>query len=88
MDYSPKPPAESSKGVREPLAGARVLDVVQAAKGDLSDWVELMAAVEALCPVWPAREPSAGNGYNVYKLVEKNKHAIKPRTWSGLLQAA
>ncbi|HEV7123561.1 MAG TPA: hypothetical protein VGN24_09075 [Rhodanobacter sp.] len=65
MDYSPKPLTESAKGVREPLAGGRVLDVVQAAKGDLSDWVELMAAVEALCPVWPAREPSGGNAYKM-----------------------
>ena len=65
MDYSPKSPTESARGVREPMAGGRVLDVVQAGKGDLSDWVELMAAVEALCPVWPAREPSDGS---VYKL--------------------
>jgi len=33
-----------------------VLDVVQAGRGDLSDWVELMEAVEALCPVWPKGE--------------------------------
>ena len=26
---------------------------MQAGRGDLSDWVELMEAVEALCPVWP-----------------------------------
>jgi hypothetical protein len=39
--------------------------IAQLGKGDLSDWVELMEAVEALCPVWPARVP--GNG-NVYKL--------------------
>jgi len=54
MDYSTKSLTESAKGVREPLAGGRVLEVVQAGKGDLSDWVELMEAVEALCPVWPA----------------------------------
>ncbi len=53
MDYSTKLPTESAKGVREPLAGGRVRDVVQVGKGDLSDWVELMEAVEALCPVWP-----------------------------------
>jgi hypothetical protein len=53
MDYSTKLPTESAKGVREPLAGGRVLDVAQVGKGDLSDWVELMEAVEALCPVWP-----------------------------------
>jgi hypothetical protein len=42
------------EGVREPLAGSGVPDVVQAGRDDLSDWVELMEVVEALCPVWPA----------------------------------
>ncbi|MDW2982265.1 MAG: hypothetical protein WBG81_09565 [Rhodanobacter sp.] len=53
MNYSPKSPTTKHEGVREPLVGANVLDVVQAGRGDLSDWVELMEAVEALCPVWP-----------------------------------
>lgn len=35
-------------------------DLCLTGKADLSDWVELMEAVEALCPVWPAREASAG----------------------------
>ena len=35
------------------LAGRGVLEVAQVGKGDLSDWVELMEVVEALCPVWP-----------------------------------
>ena len=56
MNYSPKSPTTKHEGVREPLVGGGVLDVVQAGKGDLSDWVELMEAVEALCPVWPVRE--------------------------------
>ena len=51
-----KSPTTKHEGIREPLAGSDVLDVVQAGRGDLSDWVELMEAVEALCPVWPARE--------------------------------
>jgi hypothetical protein len=38
------------------LVGSDVLDVVQAGRGDLSDWVELMEAVEVLCPVWPKVE--------------------------------
>ena len=29
---------------------------MQVGKGDLSDWVELMEAVEALCLAWPVRE--------------------------------
>jgi len=53
MNYSPKSPTTKHDGVREPLVGSEVLDVVQAGRGDLSDWVELMEAVEALCPVWP-----------------------------------
>lgn len=53
MNCSTKSLAKNTDGVREPLAGGRVLEVVQARKGDLSDWVELMEVVEALCPVWP-----------------------------------
>ena len=53
MTYSPKSPTTKHEGVREPLVGGDVLDVVQAGRGDLSDWEELMEAVEALCPVWP-----------------------------------
>jgi len=32
------------------------------AKDDLSDWVDLMEAIEALCPVWPPRDDWSGNG--------------------------
>ena len=56
MNDSPKSPTTKHEGVREPLIGSDVLDVVQVGKGDLSDWMELMDAVEALCPVWPVRE--------------------------------
>lgn len=42
---------ENSEKALEFLAGGCVLEVVQLArKGDLSDWVELMEVVEALCP--------------------------------------
>ena len=53
MNCSPKSPTTKHEGARKPLVGGDVLDVVQAGRGDLSDWVELMEAVEALCPVWP-----------------------------------
>jgi hypothetical protein len=53
MNNSPKSPTKKHEGVREPLAGSDVLNVDQAGRGDLSDWVELMEAVEASCPVWP-----------------------------------
>ena len=63
MNDSPKSPATKHEGVREPLVGGDVLDVVRVGKGDLSDWEELMEAVEALCPVWPERErPMVGAG--------------------------
>ena len=63
MNDLPKSPATKHQGVREPLISGNVLDVVQAGRGDLSDWVELMEAVEALCPVWPVREqPVVGAG--------------------------
>ena len=65
MGYSTKSLTDSAKGVREPLAGGRVLEVVQAGKGDLSDWVELMEAVEALCPVWPAAPSGKRSGYRL-----------------------
>ena len=63
MNYSLKAPPKSNKGVCEPLAGGRVLEVVPAGKGDFSDWVELMEAVEALCPTWPAAPMVERNGY-------------------------
>lgn len=53
MNCPPKSPTTKHEGVREPLVGSDVRDVVQAGRGDLSDWVELMEAVEALCPEWP-----------------------------------
>ena len=56
MNYSPKSPTTKHEAVREPLVGSDVPDVVQAGRGDLSDWMELMEAVEALCPVWPRAE--------------------------------
>ena len=56
MHDLPRSPTTKHDGVREPLAGSDVLDVVQAGRGDLSDWVALMEAVEALCPVWTRGE--------------------------------
>ncbi len=53
MNYLPKSPTTEGDGVPEPLVGGDVRDGAQAGRGDLSDWVELMEVVEALCPVWP-----------------------------------
>ena len=57
----PKTAAE----VRELLAGSRVPCVTQPGKADLSDWVELMEAVEALCPVWPVAERRNAGTYRL-----------------------
>jgi len=48
--------------VAEPLVGGYVVSAVQMGKGDLSDWVELMEVVEALCPVWPKRDKTLEQG--------------------------
>lgn len=61
MSYSPKP-ARRPDRVAEPLAGSHVASAPLSGKGDLSDWVELMDAVEALCAVWPEREEVSGKG--------------------------
>ncbi len=66
MNCSPKLPTRRDDCVRERLVGGDVRDVVQTGKGDLSDWIELMEAVEALCPVWPEADKSASGG--VYRL--------------------
>ena len=56
MNSSPKLPTKYPNQVVEPLAGGYVVSASLPGKGDLSDWMELMEAVEALCPVWPERE--------------------------------
>ena len=43
--------------------GADMMHIVQAGTGDLSDWVELTEAVEALCTVWPMTKRIAGGLY-------------------------
>jgi hypothetical protein len=39
----------------QPFAGNIAPSTPARGRGDLADWVELMEAVEALCPVWPER---------------------------------
>ena len=55
MNSSPTWPTKQPDGMVESLAGGYVTSVPPPAKDDLSDWVELMEAVEALCPIWPER---------------------------------
>ena len=61
MNSSSKLPKKQPDRVAEPLVGGYVASVPLPGKGDLSDWVDLMEAVEALCPVWPAREITRGS---------------------------
>lgn len=61
MNYSMKSPTTRHDGVREPLVGGDVPHVMRTGNDDLSDWVDLMEAVEALCPVWPS-VPQRGRG--------------------------
>jgi hypothetical protein len=65
MTCSPKSPKRIAESGPELLTGGAVRDVFQPGKGDLSDWVELMEAVEALCPVWP---PAANGKVGRYRL--------------------
>jgi hypothetical protein len=53
MNSLPKLLTKRPDRVAEPLAGGYVVSASLPGKGDLSDWVELMEAVEALCPMWP-----------------------------------
>ena len=57
MSYSRNSPIAMCDPSREPLAGDAGVPFESVARGDLSDWVELMEVVEALCPVWPPHEP-------------------------------
>lgn len=57
MNGSPKSQAKRAVRVAEPLVGADVASLPLPARSDLSDWVDLMEVVEALCPRWPAQRP-------------------------------
>lgn len=60
MNCSPKSMPTHADRVAEPLVGGYVASAPLPGKGDLSDWVELMETVEALCPVWPERDEGRG----------------------------
>jgi len=51
--------------MREPMAGGNVANATPPGRADLADWIELMEAVEALCPVWPVVLPSEHGGYKL-----------------------
>lgn len=62
MDPLAKSPKKHPDWMAELLAGGCVAPAPLPSKGDLSDWVELMEAVEVLCPVWPERDMAQGRG--------------------------
>lgn len=65
MNGSPKSPIDRPKEELHPLAGADVVSFPLPARSHLSDWVDLMEVVEALCPKWPVQEPKR---YGTFKL--------------------
>lgn len=65
MKSSPPSPMNRAECASEPLADRDVIATALPARGDLSDWMELMEVVEALCPVWPAQAPSVGWNYRM-----------------------
>lgn len=44
-------------------AGVRV--ELTAGVDPIDAWIDLMAAIEALCPRWPEREPTIGHDYRL-----------------------
>ena len=57
MNGSQKSLVKRLDQVPQPLVGSDVVSVPLPARSDLSDWVDLMEVVEALCPKWPEQRP-------------------------------
>lgn len=55
MNGLPISPMKTTKNDPYPLVGNEVVKTPLPCKSDLSDWLDLMETVEALCPKWPAR---------------------------------
>ena len=55
MNGLPKSQMNQTDRERHPLVGNAVIKTRLPAKSDLSDWVDLMELVQALCPKWPSR---------------------------------
>lgn len=56
MNGLPKSPIDRLDQELQPLVGGAVVSLPLPARSDLSDWVDLMEVVEALCPKWPVQE--------------------------------
>ena len=55
-------PKTKDSALSKPLAGDGGVPFVLPESADpLKAWMDLMEAVEALCPVWPERKPTVGH---------------------------
>ena len=84
MNYLPKSPTTTHEGTREPQVVSDVPDVVQAGKGDLSDWLESMDAMSALCSVWAVRDMArvaTPAGFDRLRKAEVNQKAFLQTTF-------
>lgn len=55
MNGSPKQQPAKVEHEPYPLVGPAIPKISLPGRSDLSDWLDLMEVVEALCPQWPAR---------------------------------
>lgn len=55
MEGSSHTQPESDPTDLYPLVGPNVKHVMLPSKSDMSDWVDLMEVIEALCPKWPSQ---------------------------------
>jgi hypothetical protein len=60
------PPSTAKTPLPAPLAGdAGVRFELPSGVDPIDAWIDLMTAIEALCPRWPVREPAAGRDYRL-----------------------
>ena len=60
-----KSPKKTAEDNHQPLIGNDIIRFPLPARSDLSDWLDLMETVEALCPKWP---PRPAEKYGPFKL--------------------
>jgi hypothetical protein len=65
MNGLPKSKTKQIERNHQPMVGSAVIRSPLPARPDLSDWVDLMEVIEALCPKWPAQPTGR---YMVFKL--------------------
>lgn len=56
MSCLPKSPTTPAERPATGLLGQDVASTSMPARSDLSDWIDLMEVIEALCPVWPEHQ--------------------------------